>query len=133
MGNRKLDALFAEKVLGIEAVQSTKGLGGHDYRQLTAYSGVAVMQLIPEYTQSLDAAWTGVEKLDGSFYFQVRGACNHCFTSSVKWSDHGHDGKLWNEVYDDPPAMALSKACLLAVGVTQEEIDACREGDYAVR
>ena len=122
--SRKLDALFAERVLGLEVevrqFPRSTFLGGGTVSDYAAMDG-----WLPSYTSSLDAAWAGVEKRRGSELF------THHF--SLSYEDTGmyraefifpRDGQAF-KVFDSEPALALVKACLLAVGVSQEEIDSC--------
>jgi len=89
--SRKLDALFAERALGVEP--------GNNPDQA--------------YCESLDAAWRGVEKL-------VRDEWGFSLED---------DASQWvvevgmYRATAATPALAVVKACLLAAGVTQEEIE----------
>jgi len=124
MTNRKLDALFAERVLGDpkpdwqckhNLERSSPGRAWvcvsdpneceHDWRPA-------------KFTTSLDAAWAGVEKFNDPRMGVTTLSIEH--TSTGKWRAYVSD----SVARESTPALALVKACLLAVGVTQEEIDA---------
>ena len=90
MGNRKLDALFESRVLGV-----------------TFNASANPFRIMPNYCASLDASWSGMEKVGFS-----------------SWSALGDDLDCFGSCNDNP-ALAVVKLCLFEVGVTQEEIDAC--------
>lgn len=115
--SRRLDALFAERVLG--EVRTDPGVRCPSDINRLSPGGCWVCYSDPwepgdwrpmKYTQSLDAAWLGVEKVGNWAYvdFDHLSACN-------EWMCNGAQGVT--------PAAALVRACLLAVGVSQEEID----------
>ena len=62
MGNRRLDALFAERVLGCKVRDRSCGCYHLDHAQRNDEDFV-VSAGLPSYTTSLDAAWQGVERL----------------------------------------------------------------------
>ena len=111
--SRKLDALFAERVLGwthhpggcAESDPDCMLDSFGDHR----YAGY--------YTTSLDAAWEGVEKL-GWQYVDL-----DCLSASGTWMVNNE----YNQAKD--PAEALVLACLRAVGVTKAEIEAAQAGE----
>jgi len=124
MSNRKLDALFAERVLGDPKPdwqckhnldRSSPGRAWvcvsdpheceHDWRPA-------------KFTTSLDAAWPGVEKLDAPTFVKFWFGYEDRDIRAEIDTDSTYEG------IGDHPALALVKARLLSVGVTQEEIDA---------
>ena len=102
--SRKLDALFAVEVLG----------------EPSTYFSAS-----PGPTTSLDAAWPGVEKVGGD------ASLNTCWCGD--FPDRHFEAELTPYaayMAEAPtPALALVKACLLAVGVTQVEIDDASKQD----
>lgn len=103
MANRRLDAMFAERVLGIEVDDAPH-----------------------KYTQSLDAAWSGVERtmhrgLFADALFNMKSGSHSPWVVSFSFARSMHSVTATGAT----PAIAVVKACLLACGVTQEEIDAC--------
>ena len=123
---RRLDALFAERVLG-HTIQP-------DHRGMTAYDGgppVVVGESatgdygcsygsIPHYTRSLDAAWTATN--DGWCCRQVNGDFNFIYAAEVvRHKGHGEHEKFTAQA-EGHPSEALVLACLRAVGCTEEEM-----------
>jgi len=120
---RHVDALFAEKVLGHTLHEVDCPLmNTTDYWPNLAWyvgEGMATEQFLPKYHQSLDAAWPGVEKI-----------INYGLNWSVWISFHanGHRVKVREgmidrfEAHEPTPALAIVKACLLSMGVTEQEI-----------
>jgi len=120
MTSRRLDALFAERVLN-RSVQRHLMLDEEGNGWLD----------LPHFTQSLDAAWEGVEK--------IRAGENGAYRVELVWDawewdawEDGRNGSWTVEIGVDPccvwsqsarPALAIVKACLFAAGVSQEEID----------
>ena len=126
---RRLDALFAERVMG-HTIQPA-------HRSMTSYDGgppVVVGESatgdygcyygsIPRYTQSIDAAWEGLQTI-------------HLDRSEIRkitlWDDTSEGSKpyhasVWGAKsgghgYADHPAEALVLACLRAVGCSEEEM-----------
>lgn len=114
--SRKLDALFAERVLGHRLVASFVG----DDIPLEEMPSLSLRDVRP-YTTSLDAAWEGVEKLDIRTLSMARDSggdwCySQCHTEYGHWGIAPH------------PALAIVLACLRAVGVTEEEIEEAKGG-----
>lgn len=133
MNNRKLDALFAERVLGCKPlwVEDWVYCGCGDGFLHSASSSTTVLD---EYTTSLDAAWEGVEKLDADWNFHLFRVENGDLGTGwhAELSDHRPSGLPEDEAYggrwivhratDPTPALAIVLACLRAVGVSEEEI-----------
>ena len=103
MSNRRLDALFEERVLGV-----------------TFNDSANPFRMMPNYTTSLDAAWVGVEKVPLPAEFWI----TRDEDDGMFWVSFHRNSKK-HESCEDHPALALVKALLYAVGVTQEEIDGC--------
>ena len=119
--NHKLNALFAEKVLGCTHGSECSGVNcwyiGDD---------------IGDYCTSLDAAWSGVEKVMGlGWHISIedtdKGAVVvtlwqglDCVSADMMETESG-PFPISQEI--GPFPISLVKVCLLAVGVTQEEID----------
>lgn len=132
---RRLDALFAEKVLGNTAYTSYE----------KAHSSSCHIcgndtSMLPKYTLSLDAAWEGAvallcrkaielghpdEPLDEAAICLWSYSDNRV-SVSLDFNDTRHDG--WrhpvrdNDTDSIHPAEALVLACLRAVGCTEEEL-----------
>ena len=134
---RRLDALFAERVLG-HTIQP-------DHRGMTAYDGgppVVVGESatgdygcfygsIPHYTRSLDAVWEGaggntpnglMVKLfrHDDLAFHVNTVGDTCCWRFINAEDGNIVSEGWADI--DHPAEALVLACLRAVGVGEEEL-----------
>lgn len=117
---RRLDALFAEKVLGL-AVFEDRGCMVY-----VSYSGgdYSSVDRLPPYTRSLDAAWEGVTKLQADGFNVVK------LVSDSEWQAHQqYYAVIYNDdeptpdfTYCDHPAEALVLACLRAVGCSEEEL-----------
>jgi hypothetical protein len=109
---RKLDALFAERVLGLK-VHPTLGYEEHNM--------LPPIPLRP-YTSSLDAAWEGVER------------CARGEDPAAILTFYRHPDQLMVELCDrgrgratDNPALAIVLACLRAVGCSEEDIAAASQ------
>ena len=103
MSNRKLDALFEERVLGV-----TFNASANPFREM------------PSYTGSLDAAWPGLLRANVlpsavTFVPTHAGEWTCCFS----WPDESCSST------GSTPALAFVTNCLLSVGVSQDEIDGC--------
>jgi len=62
--NRELDALIAERVMGLEVVKNKKGgwsIGPADYYD--SYGEMIMYNRLPNYSYDIAAAWEVVEKL----------------------------------------------------------------------
>ncbi len=132
--SRSLDALFAERVLGFtvrqqEIVTPVPNVfygGPNDGWYMTHAARGHVLAAggdfltVPEFTQSLDAAWAGMEKLD-IFSIEFDKPINE-WECEIGYFD-GPNSRT-DVGYGLIPALTLVKACLLAVGVSQEDIDA---------
>lgn len=119
---RRLDALFAEKVLGCEiyTMPYQDLLSGEPVREPMIQRGDQHLGGLPLYTRSLDAAWAGMNE------------------SCSSWALYRRDQRPRPERYDyiaeihrgpdtftgsgSHPAEALVLACLRAVGVPEEEL-----------
>jgi hypothetical protein len=113
---RRLDALFAERVLGRVVFRSTTG-GDVWFEE--------DMNPIPAYTRSLDAAWSGVATLQDKGFNRVK------LISDSEWADGQQHYAIIYDDNDEPPkeweycshpAEALVLACLRAVGCSEEEL-----------
>jgi hypothetical protein len=122
MSNRALDALFAERVLGCKLI---KYLGDYSCASCghNVLGGPDADALL-YFTSSLDAAWAGVEKVRNRGLFADRS-----FILCVPVEGRPEAKFIFARDAESvrasapTPALALVKACLLAVGVTQAEID----------
>lgn len=111
MSLRHVNALFAERVLGqTDWYLSDRSKGGYA-------SKMNPYQSLPDYTSSLDATWAGVEKVNLPVAVEYWPSGATCFRITKGGAQVGFEMEL-------EPAEALVKALLLAVGVTQAEIDA---------
>jgi len=115
--SRKLDALFAEKVMGLKVETSEAGnwpCFAHDDEGGKYWSSVT------EYSKSIDAAWKGVEKISD---YEVN--ILNCNDGLIEVQiDKYNDGELCSfRETSTTPALALTKALLLAAGVSEAEID----------
>ena len=124
---RRLDALFAERVLG-HTIQP-------DHRGMTAYDGgppVVVGESatgdygcfygsIPHYTRSLDAAWEGMVKIHLD-YSETRKIWDDTADGSRPYGALIEGAKGSGYAKADHPAEALVLACLRVVGVSEEEL-----------
>ena len=137
--SRKLDAMFAERVLGdpIPDWQCESNLK----RSSPGRGWVCVSdpwESVPDwrpakFTSSLDAAWAGVEKLTAVDAAPVSvgdirlNPCQGDHEVSIRvWDDKGPDeGRLIEMASDTHVADALVACLLLAFGVSAEEIDSC--------
>jgi hypothetical protein len=143
---RRLDALFAERVLGLKVDHPKAAIyiSGQPPRDLWFYTGPGELELaLPHYTTSLDAAWEGVEKLTvksvvgeperGDFFLLDRLGYRCCeadedgvhgqYRVTLQVRDNETDKLDWIHVTADHPALAIVLACLRAVGVTEQEIE----------
>lgn len=120
---RRLDALFAEKVLGkTVAEQAVTGPLGETMRYLSAdatYQNDPFSTILPHYTRSLDAAWEGAKKIaaDQCGTFAIFAASGGRVSVVFKTQTHG--GKFEGAIH---PAEALVLACLRAEGCSEEEM-----------
>ncbi len=110
---RRLDALFAERVLGNTEEHASFTSSCHVCGGDSSH--------LPRYTRSLDAAWEGAKQ---------RGLAFGIETVGEDWSCRACIGARHSYVMEMPqyeataphPAEALVLACLRAVGVSEEEI-----------
>jgi len=134
---RRLDALFAERVLGckvndpgghVELICTCKRDGGNWplgggklFRHGTGpVEGGFLFNHLPSYTRSLDAAWEGAANLRGELF---------SYGIELGWMDglamatmmFPRDGLRFSASASHP-AEALVLACLRAVDVTEEKI-----------
>ena len=124
---RRLDALFAERVLG-HTIQP-------DHRGMTAYDGgppVVVGESatgdygcsygsIPHYTRSLDAAWEGAQMRFDWWVLRKITSRGHPENDLFFIAEVGKRQEK-GEYSADHPAEALVLACLRAVGCSEEEL-----------
>ena len=120
MTNDKLNKLAAEKVLGwkYEREFVTTGVcNGHDGVFVWTHNG-EIHRELPDFCESIADAWMLMEKLDW-FWFQVgRENCD-----GVRWDVRTYDDydcKAEDEINvtcEDTAPLAITKACLEAVGV----------------
>ena len=134
--SRRLDALYAERVLGCTPrtyrnpehgalVGPECGCEDHGHWDERCDRGSD----LPLYSEDLDAAWGGVEKVGWcELSGPHRGAESdgrEGYWARVEPCDAaGHDSV---DVHAVSPALAVVLACLRAVGVSEEEIAAARE------
>jgi hypothetical protein len=117
---RRLDALFAEKVLG--CTSNEHGCGCPTRRHGIWNEGsMEHFSEFPPYTRSLDAAWEGAVQLKTDVYIESPmkdHLCDAICRIGIDWGDMG-----WEYQGIAPhPAEALVLACLRAVGVEEEEL-----------
>lgn len=122
--SRRLAAMFAERVLGWTYKTYPDGVCPH-IKHWSDADGNLRLRSDMRFTASLDLAWKGVEKLAGpklasvDFVDTASGWC-----CDFSWGiDNGAEVEFCTS-----PAAALVKACLLAVGVTQQEIEEAERG-----
>lgn len=123
---RRLDRLFAERVLGKDLNKPCLGDindGDNPTCDTCGWSGrwenkLEHLWTPPHYTTSLDAAWEGLEKL-GAYDIGFDGVPEgwHCCFSTQKHWDTG-----WLYARAGHPAEALVLACLRACGTGEEEL-----------
>lgn len=103
---RRLDVLFAERVLGLRFISLPNG------DRVVETDGI--YSSAPSYTRSLDAAWEGATSkystVDLSFH---RGSSHVEIETSPGYEDMADASH---------PAEALVLACLRAMGVSEEEL-----------
>ena len=122
---RRLDALFAERVLGCKVKwwQRAKGDKLEPGCRCNSNSphgstdGHGDMDpALAEFTCSLDAAWEGLKRHGEAF--QLR-----CFKDGTNVAKvDSREGREYGHLSDDHPAEALVLACLRAVGCSEEEL-----------
>lgn len=133
---RRLDALFAERVLGGKYVPVI--VQDDLILKENMEPSIKMHFEIPPYTRSLDAAWEGMVKLAksgrsdiinfalGYQYYHGDPTCFACFTdvagSSPSKYPTFNSTKRGDRDADTHPAEALVLACLRAVGCTEEEL-----------
>ena len=132
---RDLDALFATRVLGLDLSVECEGWQDEDSTHWRCDScghrgmwGEDFKHTVQprHYTQSLDAAWAGVEKVSSRTTLEClhRHRGDYRCHAAVRIPCES-DYLTYDSAEASHPALALVKACLLAVGVSQEEIDKC--------
>jgi len=134
--SRRLDALFAERVLGCSVAMRTD-----QYGHIHEECGCKPMKHVDEsydyvpalapYSENLSAAWGGVEKVGWcELSGPHRGAVSdgrEPYWARVEPRDAAVDDSV--DVHAGSPAMAVVLACLRAVGVSEEEIAAAEAGE----
>ena len=126
---RRLDALFAEGVMGCKVIfgaysvdgqkRGECGCPGHKHGEWDE-SDMSHYPTLPHYTRSLDAAWEGAETLCkrtgppevGLVGLRFGGASDLAYHATVSGTPVGAPH----------PAEALVLACLRAVGCSEEEL-----------
>ena len=121
---RRLDALFATKVLGL-ALQ-TNALQNDQVPYIVIFPptvseidsrfGTSMYQTLPRFTRSLDAAWEGAVTIG---FFNLDYYADTDATSANVEPESGEHGQSGSCAH---PAEALVLACLRAVGCTEEEL-----------
>jgi len=131
---RRLDSLFAEKVLGrTVAEQAVIGPLGETMRYLSSdstYENDPFSTILPPYTRSLDAAWEGavivakrLTMLPGDDHvIRVTVATFEDGETVVEFLENTPTGGVIFDGSASHPAEALVLACLRAVGCTEEEL-----------
>ena len=105
---RRLDALFAERVLGLDVATIEDEPEPHVWVDRDWI-------LLPHYTRSLDAAWEGARQY---LQFPIIEICLGKRGVHVEVERDGYE-----DMGDaDHPAEALVLACLRACGVSEEEL-----------
>ena len=120
--SRRLDALFAERVMGM--LVTDLGWVHPPGSYVMASARDAVAECVPCYTQDLSAAWEGVEtvgwcELSGPHRGAVAEGREGYWARVEPWDAAGRDSV---DVHAGTPALAVVLACLQAVGVGEEEI-----------
>lgn len=117
---RKLDQLFAERVMGYEVVDDIEVF---DLPKVVDGEFVSTGQrTLPHYTSSLDAAWEGASRI-GKRHLQLTWMADGTRSDVEVWpADKGAVPSIAPN-----PAHALVLACLRAVGVTEAEIASASE------
>lgn len=129
---RRLDALFAERVLGCKVVYDWSlpnkdhdpgcGCNGNPHSNSNTALGDTGSWDLAYYTRSLDAAW------EGGLFCHVSYSDNPAMPKYLAMASTGGRDRQRGEPFatgegrsDDHPAEALVLACLLAVGVSEDE------------
>ena len=125
---RRLDALFAEGVMGCKVIfgaysvdgqkRGECGCPGHKHGEWDE-SDMSHYPTLPHYTRSLDAAWEGADRHGWDVSLTTRGRLDMFTTVDVigyESDTHGHSREVAH------PAEALVLACLRAVGVEESEL-----------
>ena len=99
--SRKIDALVAKHVMGLEEVEK---IGGYWVDEIV--NGVTIRTALPRYSTDIAAAWSVVEKLGMTYRIE---------DGTVSFWDE--DLQETHEAYEDTPAMAICLAALAAQGV----------------
>ena len=126
----KLNALFAEKVLGWHVSYYEKDNVWFWYPKTTREW--CHFPKGEQFTSSLDAVWIGVRKLaeEGWCCRELKADYNYVYNVIFRNEDtHDNPIHAQSEIH---PAYALVKACLLAVGVTQKEINDAEHYDRLI-
>ncbi len=118
---RRLDALFAERVLGCKVSDTGYACCCNDSPRHCDDECIGGGNDLREYTRSLDAAWEGLMKFGWEVELSRRETtdlwkCRLLFEGE-------HRESVSSGVFAHP-AEALLLACLRAVGVSEEELNA---------
>ena len=119
---RKLDAMFAERVLGARVAIYNDYVTGEaqpGFIDNTLVAGIHVT--IPRYTRSLDEAWEGAVFLGHEFHVVWFRKIGKPVATVINIRQGPGFGEH-NGIVCDHPAEALVLACLRAVGCTEEEL-----------
>jgi hypothetical protein len=122
---RRLDALFAEKVLGCPApiCACEYWPGGQRMADGVAWCCACKRPHADPYTRSLDAAWEGARQhFTGSVSIGVSSGYGPDGDSSKAHISEPMSCAIAAEALADHPAEALVLACLRAVGCSEEEL-----------
>lgn len=119
MSEREIDALVAEKVMGLGIVEEHS-----KYELCHEVDGKSCGGIVPHYSTDIAAAWAVVEKIQGMFIKTFDGNKNDwdCFEVDVRaWKSSDGWGwscriNGWTACADTAP-MAICLAALSAVGV----------------
>lgn len=121
--SRRLDALFAERVLGCKpAWQAVDGPNEAPLCQCGNYSH-GYGACLPHYTTDLSVAWEGVEHIldkDSNATFSLLAHYWSKYEARFRFKEIGESAE--GHTNDDSPAFAIVLACLRAVGVSEEKI-----------
>jgi hypothetical protein len=122
--SRKLDALIAERVMGARVVYKSAGSNTYLPHSVWNDGGADTVTPLAYYSTDIAAAWQVVEALAnrgihvGSLYRLT----DRVWACTFHNRAHDKDDE-WTGISIKPP-VAICKAALLSVGVSQAEIDA---------
>jgi hypothetical protein len=108
---RELDALVAEKVMGLQGFR--KGTPGYEGWEYIYTSNLGDNQPIPHYSSDLSAAWEVIEKFDNMTFRRGREADGHIRHFAYIWLNSDDDKHEMCKASKMPEAVC--KAALMAV------------------